>query len=303
MRAAGLLSRVAACAAGLSVLALATAMSMAAADAYGQQDPTGISAGAGDPIAIPAGTGSSGHGGGGAGVATCTADDGTVGPITYDPVPADLLSEEQRAKVAADGGGYYFKNCGGHQADAVLSTGGLGIYLPAGGPGAPPVDPVALARQALDHTPLAAPEISMAPDPSIPQLVNLPTFLWVPATQWQPQTASASAGGVTSTVTAVPERVIWDMGQGDSVTCDGPGEPYIPSLPDDAQSSDCRFTYPASSANTDDKTFTVTATIEWHATWTTTGAAGGGDLGTSRRSSTTTVRVAELQGLNSSSHS
>ncbi len=138
----------------------------------------------------------------------------------------------------------------------------------------------------------------MSPGGEIPLLVNLPTFLWVAPAQWQPVTASASAGGVTSTVTALPERVVWDMGQGDTVTCDGPGSAYVPGVPDDAQPGDCRFTYPASSARSPDNTFTVTATVEWHVTWTASGAAGGGDLGISRRSNATTVRVAELQVLN-----
>jgi hypothetical protein len=168
----------------------------------------------------------------------------------------------------------------------------------SGGPAPAPPSPGALATQALQRTPLPAPTISMSPGGSIPLLVNLPTFLWIDPAQWRPQTASASAGGVTSTVTATPERVVWDMGQGDSVTCNGPGAPYVPSLPDDAQPSDCKFSYPASSARTNDKTFTVRATIEYHVTWTASGAAGGGDLGISRRSSTTTVRVAELQSLN-----
>lgn len=172
---------------------------------------------------------------------------------------------------------------------------------PAGaGGGAPaPPSPSALAVQALNKTPLPAPALTMAPDPSIPQLVNLTTFLWIDPAQWHPVVASASAGAVTSTVTATPERVVWDMGQRDSVTCNGPGAPYNPRLSDDAQpSSACKFTYPASSARSPDKTFTVTATVEWHVTWAASGAPGGGDLGISRRSSTTKVRVAELQVLN-----
>ena len=174
-----------------------------------------------------------------------------------------------------------------------------------GGPTPPPPSPGMLAVQALNRTPLPAPSMSMSPGGDIPLLVNLLTFLWVDPAQWRPVTASASAGGVTSTVTAVPERVVWDMGQGDTVTCDGPGAPYVPNLPDDAQPSDCRFTYPASSssARSADRTFTVTATVEWHVTWSASGAAGGGDLGTSRRASTTTVRVAELQVLNTRSGS
>lgn len=179
-----------------------------------------------------------------------------------------------------------------------------GSPAPAGGGGgapAPPPSPGALAVQALNRTPLPAPSMAMSPGGTIPLLVNLPTFLWIDPAQWRPVTASASAGAVTSTVTATPQRVVWDMGQGDTVTCDGPGAAYVPSLSDDAQPSDCKFTYRASSARTPDKTFTVTATVEWSVTWTASGAPGGGNLGISRRSSTTTIRVAELQVLNTAS--
>ena len=180
-----------------------------------------------------------------------------------------------------------------------------GTPAPATGSGSgtapPPPSPGALAVQALNRTPLPAPSMAMSPGGSIPLLVNLPTYLWIDPAQWRPVTASASAGAVTSTVTATPERVVWDMGQGETVTCDGPGSPYVPSLSDAAQPSDCKFSYRASSARSSDKTFTVTATVEWHVTWSASGAAGGGDLGISRRSSTTTVRVAELQVLNTAS--
>ena len=175
------------------------------------------------------------------------------------------------------------------------------LYSPDGSPPRPvgvPRPTPALAQQALQRVPLPSPSIAMSPGGDIPLLVNLPTFLWMEPAQWAPVTASASAGGVTSTVTATPERVVWDMGQGDSVTCNGPGAPYVPTLPDDAQPSDCRYTYRASSARSPDKTFTVTATVEWHVTWSASGAPGGGDLGTSRRASTTIVRVAEIQVLN-----
>lgn len=304
MRVAGVLTRAALCAIVLSTAAVVAETSVAMGQvASGQRDPSGISAGAGDPGANPGDPGSGHSGADGRGsVPTCTASDGTVGPIGYTPVPIDMLTDAQIAQ-AANGGGWYWQTCGGQTMDKPNGSFDIGaIFLPAGSPGGPPVDPAALAQQALQHTPLPTPQIGMAPDPSIPQLVNLATFLWIPAAQWQPQTASASAGGVTSTVTARPERVIWDMGQGDSVTCDGPGAPYDPSLSDDAQPSDCRFTYPASSASAPGQTFTVTATVEWHATWTASGAAGGGDLGISQQSSTTAVRVAELQALNSSSH-
>lgn len=276
--------------------------------AHGEQDGSVISAGATNPGtsgARPVSSGGSGGGAGGGSVATCTAADGTVGPVGYVPVSQDLLDSEKKANAAQNNGAYYWKTCGGQDASGRGNFLAGATFLPNGtrGPAPVVVDPAALAQEALQRVPLAAPDIKMAPDPSIPQLVNLPTFLWIPAGQWQPQAASASAGAVTSTVTATPKRVVWDMGQGDTVTCDGPGEPYVPSLPDDAQPSDCKFTYPASSARAPDKTFTVTATVEWGVTWSASGAPGGGDLGISRRTSATTVRVAEIQVLNTAARS
>jgi len=209
-----------------------------------------------------------------------------------------MLLAEERERIAQGGGGYYVKHCGGQSVAKSPGTGIDSAYVPPGGPAEPAVDPVDLAAEALERTPLPEPQITMAPAPDIPQLVNLTTYLWVPADQWQPETVSASAGGVTSTVTATPTRVIWDMGQGDTVVCDGPGLPYNPSLPDEAQPSDCHYTYRRSSAGQPGQAYQVTATVEWETTWTVSGAAGGGSLGTTTSSSTTSVQVAELQSLN-----
>jgi hypothetical protein len=221
-----------------------------------------------------------------------------MGPANYQPVPPELLTQEEKDKMAAGGGGFYTKFCGGQAAPKAPGTGFESTYLPPRGPAAPPVDPVELASDALQRTPLPEPQITMAPSPGIPQLVNLATYLWLPPEQWQPETASATAGGVTSTVTATPMRVVWDMGQGDTVVCNGPGLPYRPDLPDERQPSDCHFTYRASSAGQPGQAFTVTATVEWETTWAVAGAPGGGSLGTVSRSSSIDVRVAELQSLN-----
>lgn len=138
----------------------------------------------------------------------------------------------------------------------------------------------------------------MSPAPPIPQLVNLPVFLWIDPAQWVPQSASATAGTVTSTVTATPKRVVWDMGNGDAFSCEGPGKAYVPGVPDEQQPSDCRYTYRRSSAREPNETFMVTTTLEWDVSWVAVGAPGGGYLGTAQRSSTTAVRVAEVQALN-----
>jgi hypothetical protein len=208
-----------------------------------------------------------------------------------------MLNQAEKDRIAQEGGSYSMQFCGNEMYKSP-GTPMAPQYRPPGAAGAPVVDPIELATEALERTPLPEPEITMSPSPDIPQLVNLTTFLWLPAEQWQPASVSASAGGVTSTVTATPTRVVWDMGQGDTVVCNGPGTPYRPDLPDDQQPSDCAFTYRRSSAGQPGQAFTVTATLEWETTWAVTGAPGGGSLGTVSRSSTTSVQVAELQSLN-----
>ncbi len=280
---------------GLASIALLTGAGPLGAQAgFGIQDDSGVTAIAKNPgpTAITPVRPRRGS------VATCVAADGTVGRVGYHRIPADLLHEEEKAMITEGGGGFYWKSCGGQSTFKIQGTGLGGIYIPPRTPGGPPADPGDLAEEALERTPLPEPTIGMAPRPDIPQLVNLPTFLWIPADQWKSFTASATAGPVTSTVTAAPKRVIWDMGQGDEVVCDGPGLPYNPALSDDANPSTCRYTYRQSSAGQPGQSLTVTATIEWETTWTVTGAAGGGGLGTVSRSSSTTIKVAELQALN-----
>ena len=188
----------------------------------------------------------------------------------------------------------YLKDCPGEPWKFVF----VPVRGPGSGPGEAPPEPEDLAQEAAADTPLPVPTVGMAPASPIPQLVGLTSFLWIGAAEWAPQSASASAGGVTSTVTATPRRVLWDMGNGDSVSCDGPGAPYEPALSDEQQPSNCRYTYERSSARTPGETFTVTTTIEWDVEWVAVGAPGGGPLGTARRSSTTAVQVGEIQALN-----
>lgn len=300
MRAIRFVTRAAAAAALLGGAMYVYAVPAWAQAASGLQDSSGIQAGAtnpGDgPRAEPVST--SRRGGRGGPRPTCTAADGTVGPVRYRAVPDDLLTQAEKDRIAEQGGSFTMKFCGDELAPRLPGTGLESRYVAPSGSAAPAVDPGVLATQALERAPLPEPQISMAPSPDIPQLVNFATYLWLPVEQWQPESVSATAGGVTSTVTATPVRVIWDMGQGDTVTCDGPGLSYRPELSDEAQPSDCHYSYPASSAGQPGQAFTVTATVEWETTWSVSGAPGGGSLGTLRRSSSTSVQVAELQSLN-----
>ena len=123
------------------------------------------------------------------------------------------------------------------------------------------------------------------------QLVGVATWLWIEPGAWQTLTATASAGTVTTTATATPTKVVWDMGDGSTVTCDGPGTPYDPNDP--TATTDCSYTW------TQAGSYQVTATIYWSVSWTAVGAPGGGNLGLKPGPpSQMAVRVTESQAIN-----
>ena len=156
------------------------------------------------------------------------------------------------------------------------------------------VAPVVVAEQAAKTLGLTSAVIEMAPPDGHPQLVNVATWLWVNPATWHPVTATATAGPVTTTATATPTKVIWDMGDGSTVTCVGPGTPYDPSTPN--ATSICSYTWSTAG------TYTVTATIYWSVTWSAVGAAGGGTLGVQAGpASRVTVQVVQSEAINTPS--
>lgn len=157
------------------------------------------------------------------------------------------------------------------------------------------IDPRVLAERAAAALRLPSPVIRMSPEED--QVTQLASWLWVPQEQWTSHQVAASAGPVTSTVTASPSRVVWDMGNGDRVTCDGPGTPYHRRHAGRPEATDCSYTYRHSSANEPGAAYRVTATIDWDLRWTATGATGGGSLGVVPMSTTRPVRVSEVQAL------
>jgi hypothetical protein len=168
----------------------------------------------------------------------------------------------------------------------------------AGGPGAgavPAVTPEMLAARAIRQLPIRGPLIGMAPRPGSIGLVGLPVWMWVqvtPAT-WGPASATASVPGLSVTATARATQVVWDMGDGHRVTCDGPGTPYEPWF-GGRMSPTCGYRYDQSSARERDSAYEVTATTTWQVTWAGGGASGALAM---ERSSSTTARIGELQVL------
>jgi hypothetical protein len=173
----------------------------------------------------------------------------------------------------------------------------LPIWVTDAQPHAAPANPAVLAQQALSELPLPEPMIEMAPPATSEQLVNVSTWLWIDPSAWQSLSATAAAGPVSATATANPVKVVWQMGDGQSVTCPGPGTPYDPSDPN--ATTNCSYTWTQSSAAQPDGVYQVTATVYFAVTWVAVGATGGGNLGqVPGPASHVAVSVAESQAIN-----
>jgi hypothetical protein len=159
----------------------------------------------------------------------------------------------------------------------------------------PPLQPTAanLAQVALGRLSVPLPALQTWPPNGGTSLVNVP--VWLHVGNWTQLTASASAGGLTATITAEPVRATWDMGE-DSVECDSAGSSFDPTVPADAQDTSCSYTYRHSSGTRNDWTYHATGTLVWHLRWNATNGQGG-DLGEISRTSAFTIRVEESQAL------
>lgn len=165
------------------------------------------------------------------------------------------------------------------------------VWVPAGR--VPVVSPAELARTARERLRLPAPQIERSPAKD--QLVHLPTWLWLSG-GWQPVSATASVPGLSVTAVATPLSVAWSMGDGSTVTCDGPGTRYQTVADPKATSPDCGHIYRRSSANQTGQAFAVTATVHWTVAWS--GAGQSGVFSNMTTTDSTRLRVAQSQALN-----
>ncbi|MDX2709585.1 ATP/GTP-binding protein [Streptomyces sp. PA03-6a] len=175
-------------------------------------------------------------------------------------------------------------------------------YCPDEGPpvqwrAAPPpgmdggVDPAQLAAEAVKRLPIDGPDIGIVPEQGTTGVVGMPVWLWnrtSPRT-WGPAVESVSAGGITVTATARVSQIVWDMGDGHTVTC-GAGTPYKES--DGAKESpSCGYRYATTSDSGVGDVFWVTATATWDVHWG--GGGQRGDLTTTRSSQVQVVGQAQ----------
>lgn len=155
-------------------------------------------------------------------------------------------------------------------------------------------DPYQLALDALASVEIAAPVIRTSPSENGRLYVQVPTWLWLDSTWWRTYEATANTGRVWSTVRATPVATTWELGDGRTVSCRGPGTPWRPGLSEDA--SICTHTYRGSSATQPGGTFNLEATVTFEVSWTSN-VTGGGTLPGISRTSSLDVEVGEIQAI------
>ncbi|MEV4706769.1 hypothetical protein [Actinoplanes sp. NPDC049316] len=160
-----------------------------------------------------------------------------------------------------------------------------------------------LAQEAVKHLKLPAPKIRLNPasdSPAIdvPQVVFVPTWMWVDGSVWSPRTATASLAGLSVTAVGTPTKVNWSTGDGGSRQC-GKGTAWTAGTDPASASPDCGHTYTSPSRSSPSGKYTVTATITWRITW-----SGGGATGTEPDLTSTAdvpVQVVEASAVNTKS--
>jgi len=149
----------------------------------------------------------------------------------------------------------------------------------------PPTAANVLGLWALSQVSWTPPSLGASPPLTAAAVTNLPTYVYLNPGAYQATgtTATVPGGAVSATIVATPVKVVWSTGDGGSVTCPGPGVPYDDAWgnsPAPADSGACTYTYTDTSNDQPGGTYSLSATVWYHATWTSTGAGGAaGDLG------------------------
>lgn len=218
------------------------------------------------------------------------------------PGPNSAVAAEAGGYHPPGDGTYYMQSCMGIVGRAPGAVGLVQLVVwrqaPPPGYGGPRPSPAILAQRAVAKLNLSGPNIQLSPPDGSRQLVGFPTWMWtrVSNATWTRHSATAAVPGESVTATATATSIDWSMGDGHSVTCDGPGTPYSSRYGAHAASPTCGYTYSTPSSTQSGDDFPVTATTTWHITW-----AGGGQRGalTLQRASTVRVVVQEAEAVNS----
>lgn len=178
-----------------------------------------------------------------------------------------------------------------YQRDQLLYYGhGLAnVHCPTGKPAQrkrPHVTLDELVVQAATRLAPPKPLVQTAPPRGKRELVGIPTWFWLDKSQWGDRTSSASAGGLSVSITASAYELVIDPGDGsDAVVCKAPWTPYQGNP---SAKSSCTHKYAHSGS------YNITVTARWGADWSGSGGAGG-TLPTISRSASFPVTVVQAR--------
>ena len=198
-------------------------------------------------------------------------------------------------------GSVYYSECY-YADDGSLASYDRFVYqpgqpVPAGAPAQAfqPPDVEAIAREVYQEVPLVLPQPYTSPPAGAPQLVGFPVWLWVDGAVWRDFEAHAGVAGVSVSVVARPDHIEWSLGDGTTITCDGPGTPWDPSGAD-GQSTDCSHIYQFVSAGRPGGRYQASVTMFWTVSWSaSTGQSG--ILPVASRTSEFSLLVTERQAV------
>ena len=145
-------------------------------------------------------------------------------------------------------------------------------------------DAVDRARRAVP-----APTLDISPPAETGGIVNL--GMWLALVAQDPITVRAEAGPHWAEATVTLASTSWAMGNGDTVTCDGPGEPIVDL--DEPGEGPCGYTYRRSSP--DDTPYELTVTATWEVGYRSSGPSG--TAGSVDRTVSVAYDVDEIQTL------
>ncbi len=220
-----------------------------------------------------------------------------IPPENYDIINADPSAPGYR--FLEDGIDYYnvLVHCGYPGAPPG------GVFQILSGPELNPgPDPLALRAEALAKITVPEPPVSSNPPHDQPDrfgLVNIPTWFWLDAGYWTPQSASATdpTGAVTVSVTATPLHADWDPGDGSApIRCLDAGLEWNRGMAEDA--SDCSHMYTRSSAGRPGDDYSLEVAVEWEYSWAINGTPQG-PFGTTNVATPFDYAVGEIQAVGS----
>jgi len=174
----------------------------------------------------------------------------------------------------------------------------------------PGTDPETLVRQAVVNLGLHPPEAGVSAyiypgyeDWGLTWWVGAPMWLWTDADddlQWGTHQLTDTDGGLTVDATVTSTSITFDPGNGDTpVTCDTAGtpRPWNPNAPLAQHSpSGCDYTYMDTNTLGDKNSrFTVTASVTWTVTWSSSDGQYGTFTSTTQSSDNPAIHVGELR--------